>query len=252
MQNSPERLIKSKKRVQKHGEVFTPNWMVEKMLNNEGIKEACENLTATFLEPAAGEGNFLMAILKRKLGMVSERYSETLAQFESFSLYALSTLYGVELLEDNAQMCVMNLYEIYREVYSEIARKFENKPKKNVLDSAKVIIKANIAQGNFLARKTTSGDPIIFSEWVMMNKLTTKTKTISVVRTEYSLDEIFEGKEKEAGTISQPPTIEEQLDLFESFDMDFKIEEKPKEENWRYVTTKITDVYKEELEIDDD
>lgn len=61
----PEKLIKSKARVQKHGEVFTPLGWFRKMLNAEGVKEACENLTTTFLEPVAGEGNFLVAILKR-------------------------------------------------------------------------------------------------------------------------------------------------------------------------------------------
>ena len=45
-----EELIKSKARVQKHGEVFTPSWMVQKMLDTEGVKEACEHLTATFLD----------------------------------------------------------------------------------------------------------------------------------------------------------------------------------------------------------
>lgn len=45
-----EKLIKSKERVQKHGEVFTPSWMVQKILDTEDVKEACENLTATFLE----------------------------------------------------------------------------------------------------------------------------------------------------------------------------------------------------------
>lgn len=49
-----ENLIKSKQRVQKHGEVFTPSWMVQKMLDTPGIKEACETVSATFLEPAAG------------------------------------------------------------------------------------------------------------------------------------------------------------------------------------------------------
>ena len=45
-----ENLIKSKHRVQKHGEVFTPSWMVQKMLDTPGVKEACETVSATFLE----------------------------------------------------------------------------------------------------------------------------------------------------------------------------------------------------------
>ena len=62
-----EVIIKSKKRVQKHGEVFTPQRIVKMMLDQPGIKEACESLTATFLEPSAGEGAFLVEILTRKL-----------------------------------------------------------------------------------------------------------------------------------------------------------------------------------------
>ncbi|WP_338527871.1 methylase [Bacillus sp. MAG717A] len=246
-----ENLIKSKRRVEKHAEVFTPRWMVEKMLDNEEIKEACVNLTATFLEPAAGEGNFLIAILRRKLGMVAKQYSKTLIQFENFSLYALSTLYGIELLGDNAQMCVLNLFDVYSEIYTEVAQKFHRKPKKNVLNSAKVIIRANIIQGDFLTRKTISNEPIIFSEWQMTNQLTSNTRTISVTRTEYSLDEVFEGKENEAGTLAQPQIIENQLDLFDSYDLDFEIGRELGAEVLRYATVKITKVYKEELEIND-
>ena len=131
---SKEILIKSKKRVQKHGEVFTPSWMVEKMLDVDDIKKCCENLTATFLEPSVGEGAFLTAILRRKLNMVAEMYSADINQFESFSLYALSTLYGIELLDDNVQMCVMNLYQEYYECYFTIAQKFNIKLKKKVLN----------------------------------------------------------------------------------------------------------------------
>ena len=67
-----EEIIKSKLRVQKHGEVFTPKRIVNKMLDIPEIKEACENLTTTFLEPSAGEGAFLVEILERKLKMVSD------------------------------------------------------------------------------------------------------------------------------------------------------------------------------------
>ena len=47
-------LIKSKHRVQKHGEVFTPQWVVDKMTAIPGIKEKTEDVFATFLEPSAG------------------------------------------------------------------------------------------------------------------------------------------------------------------------------------------------------
>lgn len=89
-----EQIIKSKQRVQKHGEVFTPSWMVQKMLDTPGVKEACENIYATFLEPAAGDGNFLEAILARKLTAVKEQYHQR--NWKTKSLFALSSIYGIE------------------------------------------------------------------------------------------------------------------------------------------------------------
>lgn len=236
-----ERLIKSKSRVQKHGEVFTPSWMVQKMLKTEGIKEACENIETTFLEPAAGEGNFLIAILSKKLDMVAEKYSKSLVQYENFSLYALSTLYGIELLEDNAQICTMNLFDVYKDMYAQVADKFDQSIRKNVKDSAMTIISANIAQGNFLTRKTASGTSIVFSEWKMTNKLTKATKNIKVQRTEYSLDDIFSCNENKAG--SQKRSIR-RLDLFSEFDDSDNLK-------LNYIECKIVDAYKEEAEFDE-
>ena len=69
-----ENIIKTKERVQKHGEVFTPSWMVQKMLDTPGIREKTEDIYATFLEPSAGDGNFLEAILERKLSAVTKNY----------------------------------------------------------------------------------------------------------------------------------------------------------------------------------
>lgn len=83
-----ESLIKSKQRVQKHGEVFTPAWMVQKMLDTPGVKEACESVYKTFLEPSAGDGNFLQAILERKLEAVVRQYDKR--NWKTKSLIALS------------------------------------------------------------------------------------------------------------------------------------------------------------------
>src|SRR5699024_10436726 len=112
-ENTEEVIIKSKKRVQNHGEVFTPKKIVNQMLDMQGIQEACNQLTTTFLEPACGEGAFLVEVLKRKLSIIEERYNTTLEQYENYSLLALSTLYGIEILEDNTQECVMQMYQVY-------------------------------------------------------------------------------------------------------------------------------------------
>src|SRR5690625_817967 len=160
-----ERIIKSRSRVQQHGEVFTPKKIVNQMLDTPEIKKACERLTATFLEPAAGEGAFLVAIRERKLRMVSNKYNLNLTQYENYSLLALTTLYGIELLEDNAQICTMNMYQKYYDYYQEQIRYHDGKVNQKVLNSAKKIISLNIVNGNFLTRKRIDGKAIVFSEW---------------------------------------------------------------------------------------
>jgi N-6 DNA Methylase len=241
-----EELIKSRLRVQKHGEVFTPKKIVKKMLNILEIKEACENLTAKFLEPSAGEGAFLVEILDRKLKMVSEKYNNDLTSYESYSLLALTTLYGIELLEDNAQTCVMNMFQLYYDNYKEQVQHHNGIVKKKVLDSAKEIISSNIRQGNFLTRKAVDAKPLVFSEWFPVNMRKT-TKNIKIQRTEYTLDEIYESVEKEPGmTISRDEQRDLQLDIFEILEVE-EIDDEVKKE-MRYIPVNIIDVYKEEME----
>lgn len=240
-----EKIIKSKKRVQNHGEVFTSKRIVKKMLDLPRVREACLNLTATFLEPAAGEGAFLVEVLNRKMAMVGKRYSDDLTRYENYSLLALSTLYGIELLDDNAKKCAMNMYEAYYESYLQIARERGWKVKTKVLNSAKLIISKNIAQGNFLTKLSANGEPIVFSEWRAIN-LYKGNKIINVQRTEYTLLDILEGVEKENGEASAHLEQDEQIDMFDLFDDEEEGESRKK--RMKYIPVKIYDVYKEEME----
>lgn len=246
-----EQIIKSKIRVQKHGEVFTPKKIVNKMLNVPEIKEACEDLTTTFLEPAAGEGAFLIEILDRKLNMVSNKYNDDLLQYENYSLLCLSTLYGIELLEDNAQICVMNMFQRYYDHYKKQIESHQGKINQKVLNSAKKIISLNIGNGNFLTRKTTDENPLIFSEWRPLNIKKT-TKNLKIQRTEYTFDEIFENRQKETGVALRfLENDNEQIDIFELLSNETELLDDRKVE-MRYLPVKIIDVYKEEMEIIDE
>ena len=169
---------------------------------------------------------------------------KSLNQFENFSLYALSTLYGIELLDDNVQMCVMNLYQEYYESYFNVTQKFNVKLKQKVLDSAKCIIKSNIRQGNFLTKLTANEHLIVFSEWKILNKLIPNTKNIIVSRTEYTLLDIYHKKENLPGTLinKRSQLINTQQSLFDEEAHDITYEK------YAYISTKITDVYKEEIE----
>ena len=233
-----EVLIKSKKRVQQHGEVFTPKAIVDAMVTLPGLDEEIIKAKTTVLEPAAGEGAFLVNILNRRLLSIAVQFPDDLIRFENYALLALSTLYGIELLEDNVNKCILNLFITFHDFYKEFAAKFDRIPKNNVEESAKTIIVANIVQGDFLKRISADGKAIVFSEWAPI-KLTKTTKQIKVIRTEYTLREIFEKATIEPGTIYTPVPKTEQLSLFENQD------ETPMLPVFKYLPVKITEVYME-------
>ena len=84
---------RDKLRVKETAEVFTPTPLVQEMLDNLP-QELFEDTTKTFLDPSCGDGQFLSEVVIRKM----EKSGCTLEQ-------ALSTTYGVELMEDNVKLC---------------------------------------------------------------------------------------------------------------------------------------------------
>src|SRR5665213_4599017 len=107
----PMSLIKSRERVVNHGEVFTPAWMVEAMLDL--VKAESERIDSRFLEPACGSGNFLVKVLQRKLGAVEAKYGKSDFEKQKFALLAVMCIYGIELLADNIAECRANLLELF-------------------------------------------------------------------------------------------------------------------------------------------
>jgi len=151
-----EELVKSKQRVADHGEVFTPSWMVEDMLDL--VKSESERIDSRFLEPACGSGNFLKAVLTRKLRVVDSRYKKSEFERRHYALLALTSIYGIELLADNVEECRKNLLGIFIEFLGATDTKVFS-------DAAANILRANIIQGDALSLLTATGDAIEFPEW---------------------------------------------------------------------------------------
>lgn len=242
-----EVLIKSKKRVQQHGEVFTPKKIVDAMVTLPGLDEQILLPTTRVLEPSVGEGVFLTNILERRLSVLANQYAEDPVRFENYALLALSSLYGIELLDDNVKKCAINVYTCFHDFYSNYFKNLGTKINLNALESAKTITALNIVQGDFLKRTTSDGSQIVFSEWAPVN-LTKRTKNIKVNRTEYSLEEIFKKAKKYPGTQFTPEIPHEQLKLFEFIDGHEEFVSPLKELKYLYVTVLITEVYKQEME----
>lgn len=157
------KLIKSKSRVQKHGEVFTPDWMVKKMLSEPAIQEKIKDIRATFFEPSVGEGAFVTEILHQKLNHVDEISSK--GDWVENALWVVASIYGIELLTDNLIIAKQNLVEVLIEHYQNFYQK-ELSRKSDLYKSARYIINNNIVQGNALTQLNNSNELVVFSEWV--------------------------------------------------------------------------------------
>lgn len=156
------KLIKSKSRVQKHGEVFTPDWMVKKMLSEPAIQENIKDIRATFFEPSVGEGAFVTEILHQKLNHVDEISSKS--NWVENALWVVASIYGIELLTDNLIMAKQNLVNVLIEHYQNFYQK-ELSKNTDLYKSARYIIDNNIVQGNALTYLNNSNNLIVFSEW---------------------------------------------------------------------------------------
>lgn len=164
--------VKSKQRVNDHGEVFTAEKEVNAMLDM--VKDETERIESRFLEPACGNGNFLAEILRRKLSVVESRYGKSQLEFERYAVLALSSIYGVDILEDNAKECRERLFGIFDESYSSL---FKDKCKDECRKSVKFLLERNILWGDALDfTNPQTKEPIIFSEWSAVNGSMLKRK----------------------------------------------------------------------------
>lgn len=154
-------LVKSKQRVADHGEVFTPPWMVEAMLDL--VKDETERIDARFLEPACGSGNFIGRILQRKLAAVELKYGRSAFEREYHALLGLMCIYGIELLADNVAECRASALKIFAE-YTNVGEGDD------LYRAARHVLRTNILHGDALTMRSRSGDPIVFAEWAPLSK----------------------------------------------------------------------------------
>lgn len=154
-------LIKSKERVSDHGEVFTPPWLVEKMLDL--VKGETERIDARFLEPACGSGNFLVPILQRKLAAVELKFGKSDFERQHYALFGLMCCYGIEVLADNIAECRANMLEVFADY---LAASHND----DVYRSASFVLSLNLVHGDAMTMRDTKGAPISVVEWGYLGK----------------------------------------------------------------------------------
>jgi hypothetical protein len=156
-----ETLIVSKQRVADHGEVFTPGWLVDAMIDL--VKDETERIDSRFLEPACGSGNYLVKILQRKLAALEIKYGKSDFEKRHYALLGLMCIYGIELLPDNIAECRSNLLAIFGEY-------LHLKPGDELLGAASFVLSQNIIHGDAMKMSAADGSPITFAEWGYLGK----------------------------------------------------------------------------------
>ena len=154
-------LIRSKQRVADHGEVFTPDWMVEAMLDL--VKGETERIDSRFLEPACGSGNFLVRVLKRKLAAVELRYGQSEFERRHYALLGLMCTYGIELLADNIAECRANLLAIF-DAYLDLD------DQDDLHRAAVHVLSLNLVHADALTMRMHGDVAITFAEWGYLGK----------------------------------------------------------------------------------
>ena len=208
--------VKSKQRVADHGEVFTAEREVKAMCDL--VKQETERIDSRFLEPACGEGNFLAEILGRKLEIVRKKYKRSAYDWERNSLLALGSIYGVDIMSDNAAACRERLYGIWEKEYRSVCKKECNDETRA---SARFILERNIVCGNALTlfcvddKQQDTSEPIVFSEW------TFPFNDARIQRKDYTFAELVNAEE---------PKKKKEHEQQSLFDLYADAQEKPDEE----------------------
>lgn len=149
--------IKSRQRVSNFGEVYTAHRQVSDMLDL--IPDDAAGISATYLEPACGNGNFIVEILKRKFGMITTRNPWL---YSVQQLRCVSSVYGVDIQKDNTVETVERIVRVYVKVYSDV---FHCLPDRHILEAVRNIASRNIVCGDTLTATMKDGRPLIFHEW---------------------------------------------------------------------------------------
>jgi hypothetical protein len=156
-----ESLVRSKNRVVDHGEVFTPAWVVDAMLDL--VKAESERIDSRFLEPACGSGNFLVQVLRRKLVAVELKYGGSDFERRNYALLGLMCIYGIELLPDNIAECRVNMLEV-------LADFLGINEGDDVYQAGYYVLTQNLVHGDALTMLSNDGEAICFAEWGYLGK----------------------------------------------------------------------------------
>lgn len=183
--------VKSKERVAERGEVFTAEREVKAMCDL--VAAQCDNVDSTFLEPACGDGNFLAEILDRKLARVKKEARGDATQWEWLSVRAVASLYGVDIMQDNADECRQRLFDNWNKAYKTACKKYCNDETR---ESIKYVLSKNIVCGNALTMMCVDENQQDTEEYITFAEFKTCGRMYMLKRRDYRFDVLLKANEK--------------------------------------------------------
>ena len=183
--------VKSKERVADYGEVFTAEREVKAMCDL--VQDMCDQVDKTFLEPACGDGNFLAEILDRKLARVKKDAKADAIQWEWLSIRAVASLYGVDIMQDNAEECRERLFKQWDKAYKAACKKNCNDETR---DSVRYILSKNIVCGNALTMMCVDENQQDTDTYITFAEFKTCGRMYMLKRRDYRLDVLLKANEK--------------------------------------------------------
>lgn len=199
-----EQQIVSKDRVSDAGEVYTAKSEVKAMVDL--VAHEAERIESTFLEPACGNGNFLIEILERKLNVVFKKYRKSQTECEKYLVVAVGSIYGIDILPDNVENCRERLFKLFRKQYRQKCKSYCSEEFEMII---RYIIEKNVVYGDALTMKDPATDePIVFTEWTI-------PMGCKVKRREFQFKEIVRvgGNISEANKNKNNPIQQKTLDI---------------------------------------
>lgn len=172
-----QKQIKSKQRVVDFGEVFTNEKEVDAMLDL--VKYEVNKIDAKFLEPSAGNGNFLIKILERRLKKIKKDYKKCQYDYEKNVFIAVSNIYGIDILKDNVLECRKRLYGYIQKEYKKL---FKDSYDENFMKSISYILEKNIIHGDGLSGLKEDDELIVLSNWSMINDVCVKREDFVMIK----------------------------------------------------------------------
>ena len=187
----PKSQVKSKQRVADRGEVFTAEREVKAMCDL--VETQCDNVDATFLEPACGDGNFLAEILDRKLARVKKNAKSDATLWEWLSIRAVASLYGVDIMQDNVEECRRRLFKQWDKAYKAACKKNCNEETRT---SIQYILSKNIVCGNALTMMCVDENQQDTDEYITFAEFKTCGIKYMLKRRDFRLDVLLKANEK--------------------------------------------------------